>query len=248
MLRVDLHHHIDTDPVDGKFVSHSAGGLIDRAAALGINVMAITCHDAVPYNGEATRYAADRGVLLLHGMEATVDGQHVLLINFRDFPSSPCTMSDIIERKTPGALVIAPHPFYPVGIAGGAALAAHRRVFDAIEYSGLYTPLTERFNRRALGHARAAGLPVVGNSDTHFLWQLGRTFTLIDAPAEPAAVIDAIRDGRVQVVTRPLSWVHLVRFIVQSRSTAATLGDGVQYMFKVLRRTQRSAATLAAPE
>ena len=32
MLRGDFHHHIDADPLDGKFVRHSAGQLIDRAA------------------------------------------------------------------------------------------------------------------------------------------------------------------------------------------------------------------------
>lgn len=238
MLRGDFHHHIDTDPMDGGFVRHSAGELIDRAVAVGLNVLAITCHESVPYDGDAARYAAQRGVLLLRGMEATVDGNHVLLLNFPEFPPGVCSMADVAAHKTANALVIAPHPFYPVGVAAGAALAAHRAVFDAVEFSGLYTALTRQFNRRATDHARTVGLPVVGNSDTHFLWQMGRTSTLIDAPPEPAAVIDAIRRGRVQLVTQPLSWVHLVRFIVESRSTLQTVRDSLDYMVRVLRRTR----------
>jgi predicted metal-dependent phosphoesterase TrpH len=238
MLRADFHHHINADPVDGSFVRYSAGELIDRAAAVGLNVLAITCHESVPYDGDATRYAAQRGILLVRGMEATVDGSHVLLLNFREFPPGVCTMADVAERKTSDALVIAPHPFYPADVAGGATLLAHPAVFDAVEFSGLYTALTPQFNRRATDHARTVGLPVVGNSDTHFLWQMGRTCTLIDAPPEPAAVIEAIRQGRVQLVTRPLSWVHLARFVVQSRSTVKTLKDGLEYMVRVLRRTR----------
>jgi len=238
MLRADFHHHINTDPCDGSFVRHSAGALIDRAAAIGLDVLAITCHESVPYDQGATRYAADRGILFLRGMEATVDGHHALLLNFREFPRGVCTMADVTARKSPDAMVIAPHPFYPAAVAGGDLLVQDGAVFDAIEFSGLYTPLTQSFNRRALEHARKANLPVVGNSDTHFLWQLGRTYTLIDAAPEPAAVLEAVRRGRVRLVTQPLSWVHLMRFILESHSTVRTLRDSLLYMFQVLQRTR----------
>lgn len=241
MLRVDLHHHINTDPVDGRFVLHSAGELIDRAAAVGLNVLAITCHEAIPYDDDVFHYARQRGVVLLRGMEATVDGFHVLLLNFRDFPPGVCTLAEVAERKTPEALVIAPHPFYPSGIAGGTILEAHGAAFDAVEFSGMYTALTRRFNRHAQAHARAASLPVVGNTDTHFLWQLGQTFTLIDAAAEPAAIVQAIRQHRVQLVTQPLSFVRLLQFIVASGATRLTLRDGLRYMLRVLQRTQAAA-------
>ena len=217
---------------------HSAAELIDRAAAAGLNVLAITCHESVPYDGDATRYAAERGVLLLRGMEATVEGHHVLLLNFPEFPPGVCTMEDIAARKTRDALVIAPHPFYPVGMGMGDTLAAYPGIFDAVEFSGLYTPLTRRFNKRAADYARQVGRPVVGNSDTHFLWQLGRTYTLIDAPLELGAVIEALRGGRVQLVTRPLSWLHVARFVVGSGGTSDFLRDSFRYLQRILRRTR----------
>ncbi len=247
MLRGDFHHHIDADPVDGKFVRHSAGALIDQAAASGLNVLAITCHESVPYDGDTTRYAAERGVLLLRGMEATVQGHHVLLLNFFEFPPGVCTMPEIAERKTAAALVVAPHPFYPIGMGMGDALARHPSLFDAVEFSGMYTALTRRFNRQAEEYARRAHTPVLGNSDTHFLWQLGRTYTLIDAPPEPAAVIEALRHGRARVVTRPLSWMHVVRFIVKSGGTLDVLKDSLQYMVRILRRTRRAHRRLDQP-
>jgi hypothetical protein len=157
-------------------------------------------------------------------------------------------MAEIAERKTAEALVIAPHPCYPSRVAGGEILAAHHAVFDAVEFSGMYTALTRRFNRRAQAHACAANLAVVGNTDTHFLWQLGSTFTLIDAAPEPAAVAEAIRRQRVQLVTQPLSWAALVRFLVVSGATPGMLRDGLQYMMQVLRRTRASAPPLVEHE
>jgi len=247
MLRGDFHHHIDADPIDGTFVRHSAGDLIDRAVALGLNVLAITCHEAVPYDGDATRYAAERGLLLMRGMEATVQGQHVLLLNFPEFPPGVCTLDDIQAYKTPEALVIAPHPFYPAGMAGGELLAAHRTLFDAVEFSGMYTALTRRFNQRAVDHARRTALPVVGNTDTHFLWQLGRTYTLVDAAPQATSVVEAIREGRVRLVTQPLSWVDLARFIVGSHSTLSSLRDSLRYMVQVVRRTRSAPDHPIAP-
>jgi len=246
MLRGDFHHHINADPVDGSFVSHSAGALIDQAAAVGLQVVAITCHESVPYDDDVTRYAAQRGVILLRGMEATVAGHHILLINFPEFPPGICTMAEIAERKTRESLVIAPHPFYPAGIAGGDTLREHREVFDAVEFSGLYTGLTRVFNQRAVRHAHSVGLPIVGNSDTHFLWQLGRTFTLIDAAApDQSSVVDAIRHGRTQLVTQPLSWKELIRFIVRAHATKPLAHDSLQYMLRVVRRTRPQPARAA---
>jgi hypothetical protein len=168
-------------------------------------------------------------------------------LNFREFPPGVCSMADIAACKTPEAMVVAPHPFYPVGIAGGDLLSSHRGLFDAVEFSGLYTPLTQRFNRRALEYARVAGLPVVGNSDTHFMWQMGRTYTLIDAAAEPAAVLDAIRAGRLQLVTRPLSWAQLTRFVAECQPAVYTLRVGLLYMLRVLRRTRLQGSAAAYP-
>src|SRR6185295_17012155 len=157
-LRADFHHHINTDPID-PFVRHSAGDLIDRAVTLGLNALAITCHESVPYDSDVVDYARERGVFLLRGMEATVNGGHVLLINFPEFPPGVCTVDDIKAAKAPDSLVISPHPFYPTSVAATETLMQHPDVFDAVEFSGLYTKLASRFNRRATAHAARAGLP-----------------------------------------------------------------------------------------
>jgi hypothetical protein len=61
------------------------------------------------------------------------------------------------------------------------------------------------FNRRAVAWARARGTPLVGNTDLHLLEQMGTTYSLVDAEPSPDAICAAIRAGRVEVRTTPLS-------------------------------------------
>ena len=70
-----------------------------------------------------------------------------------------------------------------------------------------------------------------------------------DAQPEPTAIVDAIRHGRVEVVTRPLSWIELLRFLRGANATLHTVREALWYMQHVLRRTrasERSAAQRAA--
>jgi len=60
------------------------------------------------------------------------------------------------------------------------------------------------FNQKALEVCQSFGFPLVGNSDTHFLSQLGTTYSLIYAEKNLESIFAAIRGNRVEVVTRPL--------------------------------------------
>ena len=80
MLKVDLHIHTAEDPTDN--IVHGAPALIDRAVELGFDALAITLHDRQLADGRLTAYARERGITLLPGIERTIHGRHVLLINF----------------------------------------------------------------------------------------------------------------------------------------------------------------------
>jgi hypothetical protein len=55
--------------------------------------------------------------------------------------------------------------------------------------------------------ASAHGKPLVGNSDLHILSQLGTTYSMVDASEpSPDAICEAIKRGRVEVVSTPLNW------------------------------------------
>lgn len=218
MLKVELHSHTNLDPLDR--IQHSARQLIDRVAVLGYHALAITLHDRY-YDPDPDRaYAAQRGVVLLAGIERTIAGAHVLLINFPAGCRSVTTFEDLAVLKAahPGGLVIAPHALFPTPSSlGAAALDRHAALFDAVEINALYTRHVN-FNARTLTWAREHGKPLVGSSDVHSLQQLGTTFSLVDAAPNPDAICAAIRAGHVEVRTRPVSVleaaVHFSRMLV----------------------------------
>ncbi len=209
MLKADLHIHTGEDPIDQ--MAHSATDLIDRAADLGFDALAITLHDSQFSNRRVFDYARDRGLTLIPGIERTIEDRHVLLLNCPAAAvDSARTFDDVVRVKAQtSGLVIAPHPYFPGRSCLRSQLDAHADLFDAVEWSYFWTRGIN-FNTRAAEWARAHGKPLVGNSDLHNLRQLGRTYSLIDAPADAPAICDAIRQGRVTLRTDPVPIPELV--------------------------------------
>jgi predicted metal-dependent phosphoesterase TrpH len=204
-LKADLHLHTAEDPHDR--VAHTAKELISKAAEEGFEVLSITNHQRLTFNKNLSSYARERGILLIPGMEISIQKRHVLLLNpppgkvFSNF-------SSLSALRRPDTLVIAPHPYFPNPRSLNGFLLKHLKLFDALEYCHFYSPWVN-FNQRAVAVSESHGLPLVGNSDTHFLSQLGTTYSLIYAKKDPEAIFAAIRESNVEVITRPLSAIKL---------------------------------------
>jgi predicted metal-dependent phosphoesterase TrpH len=208
VLKVDLHLHTWEDPLDP--ISYDARTLVDRAARQGFDVLAITLHERQFVDPRLSAYARDRGVLLLPGIERSIEGRHVLLINFpAALTESVNTFEDLrrLRARTAG-VVVAPHPFFPARTCVRAKLEQHAPLFDAVEWSYFWTRALN-FNARAAAWAREHGKAIVGNSDLHDLRQFGRTYSLVDAPADTDAICQAIREGKVSHVTSPVPYLEL---------------------------------------
>jgi predicted metal-dependent phosphoesterase TrpH len=208
VLKVELHSHSADDPVDA--IPHSTAQLIDRAAALGYQALAITLHDRQLDVREYGSFAAERGVTLIPGIERTIQGKHVLLLNFSRASEDVRTFDDLaaLKRREAG-LVIAPHPFFPGSTCVRGAIDRYRHVFDAVEYNGMFTS-TLNFNVDAVRWAHIHGKPMVGCGDIHRLRQLGSTYSLVDAEPDAGAICAAILAGRVQVQATPRSWASAI--------------------------------------
>ncbi len=199
-LKVDLHLHTAEDPLDR--VTYSAEELIDRASDEGFDVISITNHHRMTFNDRLFSYARMRGVLLIPGMEITIRRRHVLVLNppahrrCLDFPS-------LSRLRRPETLIVAPHPYFPGSYSLNGYLLRHLELFDALEYCHFYSSKIN-FNARALEVSKSLGLPLIGNSDAHFLSQFGITYSLIHADKNLPSVFAAIRQNRVEVVSRPL--------------------------------------------
>jgi len=200
-LRADLHLHTRERE---SFIAYDARELIDGAEHAGFQVLSITNHDTVTFNAELQGYAQERGILLIPGVEATIEGKHVLLYNI-DVPLERIrTFADLRRLRGPEWLVVAPHPFFPGSICLRERLLEEIDLFDAIEFGHFYTTRID-FNRSAIRLAQETGLPLLGTSDGHVIRQFGTTYSLIEGSATLTSVLGAIRKGQVRVESRPLT-------------------------------------------
>jgi predicted metal-dependent phosphoesterase TrpH len=211
VLKVDLHLHTAEDPADN--ILYDARRLVDRAALMGFDALAITLHDRQFADTRVIDYARDRGITLLPGVERTIEGRHVLLLNFSKAAAQVRTFADLAVMKSrTNGLVIAPHPFFPNGASLRSRLSAHADLFDAVEWSYFWTAGLN-FNARAASWASRHGKPLVGNSDLHDLRQLGRTYSLVFAERSADAICHAIRKGLVSVQTEPVPLTELTQIL-----------------------------------
>ena len=234
MLKVELHTHTSDDPVDR--IPHTVEELIDRAAVLEYQALAITLHDRQLDLRRYSACARERGIVLIPGIERTIEGRHVLLLNFRRGAADVHTFADLarLKQRTAG-LVIAPHPFFPASVCLGGDIDRRPNLFDAVEYNAMFTS-SVNFNRRAVRWATRHGKPLVGNCDVHRLHQLGTTYSLVDAEPHPDAICAAIAAGRVRVESRALTWPEVARTL------------GTMWLGDVAAWSQRPApGTLVSP-
>jgi predicted metal-dependent phosphoesterase TrpH len=221
-LKVELHTHTDDDPVDR--IPYSTKELIDHAASLKYDALAVTLHDRqldlMPWRS----YARDRGVVLIPGVERTIEGKHVLLLNFPSADVEIRTFSQLrdLKRRQRG-LVVAPHAFFPATSCLRGLLDRHADLFDAVEMNAMFTRQLD-FNKRAERWAARHGKPIVGNCDVHRLVQMGTTYSLVDAEPDADAICNAIAEGRVAVERRPLTAREAASIVFSLFSPACSSG------------------------
>jgi hypothetical protein len=204
LLKVELHTHTADDPVD--LIPYSTVDLIDRAADLGFQALAITLHERQLDLRSFQAHAERRRIVLIPGVERSIAGKHVLLLNFPAIAERLTTFEELAALKAAThGLVIAPHPYYPSTSSLGRHLQPHAALVDAVEFNAYYTRHVNVFNRLALRWAAQQGKPVVAGSDVHRIGQLGPTYTLVDAEPNASSICSAIRAGRVELRTRPMT-------------------------------------------
>lgn len=223
-LKADLHTHCADDPCDD--IRYSAEMLIDAAAQLNVDVLAITCHRRRVWNERLSRYARQRDVLLIPGAELFIEQRHVVALNPDDAHLGATTFAELRAIGKGDAAFLAPHLFYG-GASLGRLFEQNADVFDAVEHCTLWLPGINP-NRRAVALAKRIGLPVMGTSDTHALPYCDSTFTYLDVEQPTVTgVIEAIRHGRVTCVTRPrpLGQVMAMAKTVLVESKRSLLGE-----------------------
>lgn len=204
MLSVELHSHSalshdGRDPVEL---------LLEQAAAVGLDALCVTDHDAISASLDAADLAPSYGLVGIPGIEVTSAAGHVLAIGVREHVPAGLPFEETIARiRDRGGIAVVPHPFQRSrhGVAPHISADALASA-DAIEVYNSRL-LTGRSNRQAERFARERGLPMTAGSDAHISEMIGQAVTEIDATERSVeGILDAIREGRTTVLGKRTPW------------------------------------------
>jgi len=203
-LKCQFHCHTGQDPVD--YIRHTERGLIDRAAKLGYDVLAISCHNVVIFNDDLRKYAAAKRILLIPAIEKTVEKKHILILNADVSAQNIKSFKDLRKYKNTkkDCLIIAPHPFYPGNSAVNKQLYENLELFDGLEYCWFHSPRTNRCNKKAVKMAETYKLPIIATSDNHNLKYLDSAFSIVTAEKNIKSIFSAIKKNHIQIVSHGL--------------------------------------------
>ena len=204
VLSVELHAHSalsydGRDPVEL---------LLEQAAAVGLDALAVTDHDEIDASIEAAEKAADYGLVGIVGMEVTSAVGHVLAFGIEERVESGLPFDETLDRiRDQGGIAVVPHPFQKSRHGVAAHVTDDQLASaDAVEVynSRLFTG---RSNRQAEKFAVRNGLPMTAGSDAHISEMVGQAVTEVGADERSAAaILDGIADGRTSVVGKRTPW------------------------------------------
>lgn len=229
MLKADFHLHTNQDPED-TFITHSNIDLVKSLAKKGFDVFSITNHNKVTEDKNIRRYAKKHCMVFIPGAEFTVEGCHVLVLNPGNFRGA-LSFRKLERMKNNGSVIIAPHPFYARSNSLFEKLEENIHVFDAVEYCHFYTKFFTR-NKPAIEIAEKYKKPLLANSDAHFLFQIGRHFTRLDCNKTMSSALDAIRKGKVQIETKPLTLKEALRSLWHMHPTTKEKLNLIRNIYK----------------
>lgn len=205
-IKADLHLHTAEDPLDE--VDYTALELLERAAALGYDVLAVTLHDKVFDDERAFARARELGILLIPAAELRIQGADTVLLNLTAREAAGIKTFDDVRRlraaRGDSLLVFAPHPFYQFGGSIGSRIESCLDCFDAIEFCHFHVPVFDP-NAAAARLAKRNGKPLLATSDAHRRRFFGENYSLLGLrPGQPLtieSVFAAIRADRIHLVS-----------------------------------------------
>lgn len=205
-LKAQLHVHCKEDPIDN--IKYSARRIIDHAAKLNYDVLAITCHNVIIFTQELKEYATSRRIVLMPGIEKTIENKHVLILNAHLDAQKIRNFSDLekYRQNHPDSLVIAAHPYFPALNSLGKKLDLHHKLFDAIEYSWFHSRKINFFNKKALKAADKYKLPILSTSDNHLIKFFDYAYSYIESEKDVKKILEAIKHNRIHIISHDLKW------------------------------------------
>ncbi|WP_247728396.1 PHP domain-containing protein [Halovivax limisalsi] len=204
MQTVELHTHTSLshdgrDPVEL---------VLEQAAAVGLDAIAITDHDEIAASLDAVELAPSYGLVGIPGMEISSKAGHVLGIGIEEAVAPGLSFGETLDRiHDRGGIAVIPHPFQES--RHGVMARITRTELAAADAIEVYNSrlLTGRSNRQARRFARTHDLPMTAGSDAHISEMVGQAVTHVHTDEPTAeAIVDAIEAGETTVDGKRTPW------------------------------------------
>ncbi len=212
--KAELHLHTSEDKKDGYFIKYSLIDFLRLAKKKKYKIFAVTNHESVPEKNVLARakmYADKVGMVLIPGVEANINGSHILLyfdfdVDHNRIISEIRSFDDISIFYKNGIIKMigAPHPFYHHSSLGNK-IYRHYSLFDFVEYSWFYTnppswfPFKSQFfnmNIKAVEFARKEKIPLMAGGDLHNLDFFSKDFTMIRCKKDIGSFFETVKEAK----------------------------------------------------
>ena len=193
MIRADCHSHT-LYSLDSRMTPADS---VERAAAVGIDRIAVTDHNVIEGALEAHALAPERVIV---GEEVTCGcGTHLIGLFLTERIPAGLPIEAVAERiRDQGGVVYAPHPY---AYAWRAAWHAERALAVADVVEGVNSrAFIPAWNRRALREALRRGIPVAAGTDAHFPREIGRAYAEMPGFRNATEFLQAVRHARPVLV------------------------------------------------
>ena len=162
----------------------SPSDAVTAAERAGLDGIAITDHDTLA-NVEQVAEAAPDELTVIPGVEVTTTQGHLLALGVQELPPQADPLTVIEDIHDQGGVAVLSHPFDELRQRYDADLAAIATAVDGIETVNSRC-VRESFNRRAEAFAAEYSVAATGGSDAHFPMEIGRAYTVLEAPLPEA--------------------------------------------------------------
>ncbi len=148
--------------------------VVQRALEKGIGCLAVTDHGEIRGASAAKKYASDKSVLIITGIEVKSKSGDIIGLDVKKIIPDGLSASETIAAiKEQGGLAVVPHPFSRI-YGFRSDISDFIGQIDALEVRNAL--LSKHENEKAWQCAKEYGLAFTAGSDAHSLEGLGRVF------------------------------------------------------------------------
>ncbi|MFH1835378.1 MAG: PHP domain-containing protein [Methanobacteriota archaeon] len=179
-MKKDMHVH-------SKYSSDcemSVKDILVTAKKAGLDGVAITDHNTIQGGLEGLRLSKDYDIEVTVGTEISTNFGEVIGYHLTREVESREFEDVVDEIKRQGGVISIPHPFDFLrldSIDSKKILMKYRDNIDYIEINARTLPI---FNEKARKFALQEGFPLIGGSNAHYPWEIGRCHTIWDEGAK----------------------------------------------------------------